>query len=395
MRGFILIAYESPAQIVYDLLFLHGAQIVECGRMSPDLRVRSAVPEARERFNLARSGSQVQVFLYEAHLTSLGPFLKTFSIEPCLKVPIETLSMKQISVLLRSTGCRNGILERNEFTAIPPRLEFRTIDPATDPTVFPFSSKRGRLLVYDIDKNRDLLSGAVPPAVELAHSVSSDVRQPPPEPNPGPSPEVAEFIRLINRPEFKPGGEDDSDYHEARQADRPRVYIKRMKLSPDEKVARKSTSAKAVVESPTVQDSAPPTSQAARSPLLPIAAQHPLGTPEDAGEYTRLFDRLYRSFRQKVLELFGTRSDDLLARGEQQAKFLSPDFDLHSLTVETAPAVLHLIEAVIREAPLLKRPRLRESMLILIGEVYDKYYDLLERFDSLEAVEKFYYTLKK
>jgi len=49
----------------------------------------------------------------------------------------------------------------------------------------------------------------------------------------------------------------------------------------------------------------------------------------------------------------------------------------------------------IGRAPYFKRGRLRESAGVLISDLYDRYYDLLERNGALEEVEKVYYSIKK
>ena len=107
------------------------------------------------------------------------------------------------------------------------------------------------------------------------------------------------------------------------------------------------------------------------------------------------FERLYRSFRQQVFECFGKRCDDILLQAEKELKHLSPEFDCRALTVETAPMILDLVEETIKQCSFLKRPKLRQSAITLISDLYNKQYDMLEEHRAADKVEQLYYRLKK
>jgi len=112
-------------------------------------------------------------------------------------------------------------------------------------------------------------------------------------------------------------------------------------------------------------------------------------------EYVRLFERLFRSFRQQLFDCFGDKSESAIAEAERKVRFLTPEFDTHSLNNETAVAMLDLIETITSDASFLKRTRLRQAALTLVADLYNKQYDVLEQYRAIDKVEQFYYRLKK
>lgn len=109
----------------------------------------------------------------------------------------------------------------------------------------------------------------------------------------------------------------------------------------------------------------------------------------------RLFERLYNAFRMKMFDSMGPRYGRILREAEREVRFLNCEFDTDSLTDTTAPAVLELIEAVIRRSPFFQRPHLRRCACLLISDLYEKHYELLESAGVLARLEDIYYRLKR
>ena len=116
-------------------------------------------------------------------------------------------------------------------------------------------------------------------------------------------------------------------------------------------------------------------------------AEHP--------DCVRLFERLFRSFRQQIFDCYGDRCEAVIAEAERKVRFLTPEFDLHSLNNETAIVMLDLVETIANDAPFFKKSKLREAALTLVADLYNKQYELLERHRAIEKVEQFYYRLKR
>ncbi len=65
------------------------------------------------------------------------------------------------------------------------------------------------------------------------------------------------------------------------------------------------------------------------------------------------------------------------------------------LTPATAAQTMDLIIEVVASAPFLKRSSLREFALLLIADIYDRHYDLLEARGLVDRVEQAYLKLKR
>jgi hypothetical protein len=151
--GYIVVAHEAPRN-TFDVLFIHGPTIVECARMTPDSRFPVDVDTVRSTFFEHRRTSKIFLFLCAAH--EIERYMATLHAEPCLKVHVNAISRRQIRSLIKATGCRNGILERNIFQMQPPRIELVEIDPQGALPQFKTGLKSGRLLLYDLEKSQDL-----------------------------------------------------------------------------------------------------------------------------------------------------------------------------------------------------------------------------------------------
>jgi hypothetical protein len=152
------------------------------------------------------------------------------------------------------------------------------------------------------------------------------------------------------------------------------------------------TSEKAM-DSAQIDSSSPAHTKGKKAPPEPPKAG--MGGGVDLDPVLVIFQRLFRSFRKKAVDCIGSRWEDALRSATGKVRFLSPEFQADTLTPSTAPQVLDLILEVVASAPLLKRSRLRESALLLIADIYDKHYDLLESRGLVDRVEQVYLRLKK
>lgn len=117
--------------------------------------------------------------------------------------------------------------------------------------------------------------------------------------------------------------------------------------------------------------------------------------PPEPTEIVRLFERLFRAFRRALYDCAGSSAEAVLRRAEERVRAAAPEFDAASLTDETAVLVLDLLEHLVREAPLLKRSKLRASAALLVADLYAKQLELLERHRLTDAVERLYCALKR
>jgi hypothetical protein len=109
----------------------------------------------------------------------------------------------------------------------------------------------------------------------------------------------------------------------------------------------------------------------------------------------RLFGGILRSSRKVIFELLGAKCDTIVSEAENQIRLKDPDFKSSELTETNAIIVLDLLEIVIKDIPLFKRSRVRNAVMQLVADAYNKRYELLERTKVLERTEQFYYELKR
>jgi len=168
--GFIMIAYEQIANSeidpvsnpnqpfrFYDLFFFKGPLIYECARLNQDLRFKLNIDTALKTFNQFRELQSTKIFLYQASEEVILRFRSTFYYEPCLKVHIESLTKKQILTLLKTSRCQKGIIECNEFTQMRPAIQLVEVYSQEQLANFNPTLKHGRLLLYDVEKNREII----------------------------------------------------------------------------------------------------------------------------------------------------------------------------------------------------------------------------------------------
>ena len=168
--GFIMVAYSQQfsscgndfIKRFYDLFFFRGTAIVECARINHNLRFVVQCGEALRTFESLRAHPATRVHLYEAEDRSLEVLRSTCCFEPCLKLQMKALTEDQVRAQLLLSRCKNGIIECNELEQERPRIHLAEIGSEKELSdyVAPFNS--GRLLLYDIDENREVLRHRAP-----------------------------------------------------------------------------------------------------------------------------------------------------------------------------------------------------------------------------------------
>jgi hypothetical protein len=398
--GIIMISYEQKPAIsdtsierYYDLLFFRGPEIYDCARMNRDLRFQIRPELAFQTFTLLRREGQARISLYIASDQVLSRFQSTLLYEPCMKVQIEGLTKKQITTLLKGTGCHKGIIECNQFIDPTPSIDLREINSPDDLLHYQPTLKRGRILLYDIEKNKALVEEryasqskrSTPSATGIrdAHDDQSTDRN-------------RTAIQFSNTSEHSVTDEVLSPADE-QEAEEFTSFIKQILNSPS------STEIKTCPGPPLKRrDSEPksretkPTRRLARSfPEKHSPEAQPKDRQPEPSEYIKLMERIFRSFHQQLLDSFGDKCDAVIADAVRKVRLLTPGFDLHSLNENDAVVTLDLIEKIAAEAPFLKRSRLRQAALTLVADLYNKQYDLLEKQSVIDRVEQCYYRLKK
>ncbi len=456
--GFIMITYHISADEVqpnadsissgkkfYDLLFFKGSAVYECARLNQDLRFVVNGETALKTFEAHRNDSLTLVYLFQAPEEVILRFRSTFYYEPCLKVQIGYLSKKQIITLLKSSRCRRGIVECNEFTGSAPAIHLTEIRSEEELSAFNPTLRQGRLLLYDVDKNREIIHERYSrPPSNLAANVNAKVYCPPALSEPitplfrvgngndssstkpelpvlskAQADEFTQFIQqILNSPltagEPHPEGVDECQMEERKQV-RPDIVVRVQEELPLFPAKEKASLREPLVRDPCIRAklSAEPggrkdpreirkktkhrsTPSAGRlTSTLDESAKYSGKLPSEQSEYVRTFERLFRSFRQQVFEHFGQKCEDVIAQAEKKVRFLSPEFDCHALTDETASSILEVVEEIVKEASFIKRSKLRQAAITLISDLYNKQYNLLEQHRAIDRVEEIYYRLKK
>jgi hypothetical protein len=415
-EGFMMIAYLSqsaqtdvmPSRF-YDLFFLRGSHIYECARLNSDLRSRLQLDTALKTFQRFGQAETTRVFLFAAPTDALNRFRSTFEHEPCLKVQVRGLSVKQIHNLLAGTRCERGIIECNEFVELVPSIDLRDISAINDVAQYRIPYKRGRILVYDIEGSKGLFneeigrdfSDSQTPTRETTVKGAPGTDRPHPGPASAPSnnqfsasdeKEAEEFTEFITRflkstPPDTAGEPNANDLAKGSSRDDDGRSRERQLLQPSLFVVthREDTNLRPC----------PPLEGRDHRPRRKLRRNHsPQPSPETT-EFVQLFESLFRSFRQQVFDVYGTKSHSIIGDAVRRSQQSTPGFDPQDLSEDTALTILDVIEHVAIEAPFLKRSRLRQGILTLAADLYNKQYELLDKKHAIERVEQFYYMLKK
>ena len=417
--GYMIISYarqrettdEAPSRF-FDLFFLRGSHIYDCARMNAVLRRPLHLDIALQTFNLLGRGESTRLFLFSAPQDELERFRSTFFLEPSLKVHLDGMTRKQLRRLLNSTKCNKGLIECNDFVRPLPAIDLKLIAAPDDVSQYNPPFKHGRILIYDTDRHDEFLdlkqdSHTESRTLQNSQQSASDQGKINHNDITGPSPpamaisatdekEAEEFSAFMSRflqatPSSVP---TDSVVSE-----NPTPKSGRDEIPPQEDlfiVTHREPDEEAAINNE--PRSNPPIHRRDRRPQRRARINRPGTSPStlpESADFIRLFERLIRSFRQQVFEAFGDKSDDVISKAEGQIRFITPEFDLRSLTQETAVFTLDLIERVANEASFLKRPRLRQAALTLVADLYNKQYEILEKNRAIDRVEQFYYRLKK
>ena len=390
----MVIAYEMPNPLAkekfFDLLFLRGSKIYDCARMNQDLRFRIQVEKVISMFK-SRSGDEgTRIHFYKASQGSMEQFRSTFYYEPCLKIQLESLTKKSVQKLLSNSTCKNGIIECNDFSQAIPKIDLTQIQSSQELMNYIPASMRGKLLLYDIDKNNELIQERYDStANEFPLQISNTQKR---------------QETLILRKDGNEGIQIQQS-EMLSEANQFSELIKQILNNPDQK---QETPGNLELEFPAMvikTDKPPQESSEHQEHSLPKRPARRIvrkQTDEPAeikkesqSEIVVLFERIFRSFRRVVYECLGEKGETIIAQAESQARLLHPDFSLSALTESNAIVILDVIESVIKNVPLLKRSRVRNAVVILVADAYNKQYDLLERAKVLDRFEQFYYELKR
>jgi hypothetical protein len=349
MLGYIVIGYNpGHALKSYDLLFLRGTEIFECVTLDDSRRERTDMGAARARFKSSAQQDGTLVYLFRAEPLLMQQFITTVHTQPALKVRVESLSRRQIPRILRSVNCTRALVERNDFSQKLPAVEFLEMNPQSGAPEFHMGFTRGGFLLYDYDALKHAPGVHLPDIPGLQTEFAF----------------VVPSLPILSASHRKP--ERTKKPIEGDRSPAP-VQVDHMPAPSD--VDRTSapidvgrTSSPGTVENP--------------EPLL-------------------LFSRLLRSFRQQAFEHIGTKFEASFVEAERRVKLNNPEFATDSMNTATAPLVLDLIEFVIEETSLFKRAKIRAAALSLMADLYNKQYELLERYKAIDKVEQVYYRMKK
>jgi hypothetical protein len=398
----MVIAYDIQSHLAqerfFDLLFLRGSRIFDCARMNQDLRFRLQVEKVISTFKQRSGDDGTRIHLYKSSQDSMEQFRSTFYYEPCLKIQLESLTKKSVQKLLANTVCRHGIIECNDFSQTIPKIVLQEIRSSQELTNYVPSSMKGQLLLYNIDRNNELIqerydssTNELPlqiskPAVqqqtlilkkEGADGIQSQQSEMLNEAN-----QITDIIKqILNTPEQK------------------QEITSTLELEFPEMVIKTSDQNRIDVEANTKNQEQLPFKRHSRRTIKKQTEEPKEKKTEEKresqSEIVTLFERIFRSFRRVVYECLGEKGETIIAQAESQARLLHPDFSLSALTEQNAIVILDVIESVIKNVPLFKRSRVRNAVVILVADAYNKQYDLLERAKVLDRFEQFYYELKR
>lgn len=390
-----MISYNSESQdsaqnpsLFVDLIFYRGPEISECVRVSSDIRFNIAPDTALSTFRATNREGEPFIHLFEVQDALMELFRLTLRYEPCLIVPIDKLSHKTLCRLLEATRCQKSIIECNDFSSPLPTLHLTDISSPEDITNYRPPFRRGRIMIYDTVRNKDLIQQRSTTRPSL-----SDRQAPVPGEDQPKATEPAQVFVHSSNDDHDSLIDDALSPEDEHEAEEFSALIKQILNSST--VSQKNTSPSPPLkgrESEPQRRETKPTRRPTRS-----HSEKPAPEPQSPpiSEFTRLFEQSFRSFCQQLSEVMGTRADEAIASAKRKIQAQSPDFRLESLSDETAASVIDLIELISVDAPFLKRSRLRQAALTLVADLYNKQYDLLEKHHAIEKVEQCYYRLKK
>ena len=403
----MVIAYEIPNPIVkekfFDLLFLRGSNIFDCARMNQDLRFRLQVDKVITTFKSRSSDEGTKIHFYKASQEQVEQFRSTFYYEPCLKIQLDSLTKKSVQKLLSNSTCRHGIIEYNDFSQSIPKIDLQEIRSSQELINYIPSSMKGQLLLYNIEKNSELIQDrfdstpndfplqiSKPPTQQQTLILKKDITNGIQNQQSEMINEANEFAELVKQMLNSPTPKQDTS--ETLALEFPEMVIK----TTDQNRIETEESATSQEQLLFKRHSRRSIKKQSDEPKEKRVEEKKVDEKkEQQSEIITLFERIFRSFRRVVYECLGEKGETIIAQAESQARLLHPDFSLSALTEANSIVILDVIESVIKNVPLLKRSRVRNAVVILVADAYNKQYDLLERTKALDRFEQFYYELKR
>ncbi len=167
VSGYVMISYLQDSQNhFYDILMFQSNEILGSFRMTPDLRFALDVAAILLMFRTHKTDNHVWVTLYNVPMEQLAKFRDTFHYTPSLKLKPDGLTRKQIVSAMDAVDFGSAYLELDDFSsAAEPVITVLDVNHNTSSisTVFArFTNAQlrssNRLLLYDIDKNREVLA---------------------------------------------------------------------------------------------------------------------------------------------------------------------------------------------------------------------------------------------
>lgn len=175
MLGYIVIAHEGcPGS--FDILFLKGGQITECARIRGDLRIVQEIESVR--FRLRDREWRSLVYLFQVSHQAFDRFVATFHMDPCVKVPVDRLTRKQLGHLTQSSGCRRGILELDQHSGRLPSIDLFGFESSDELAGRMSHLRRGTLLIYDSELNTELRRDKELPQVSASPAQAAEFFEP-------------------------------------------------------------------------------------------------------------------------------------------------------------------------------------------------------------------------
>ncbi len=167
MSGYVMISYlHSSEDRFYDILMFNSNEVLGSFRMTSDLRFALDKTAVLQIFRDHKLDNSVSVSLYSAPTEQLTRFQDTFRFVPSLKLKPNGLSRSQIASAVKAVKIEDAYLELDDFTnGEEPSITIhdvshgaRTISRVFRRFTTAQLKSSNRLLLYDIDGNRNSLS---------------------------------------------------------------------------------------------------------------------------------------------------------------------------------------------------------------------------------------------
>jgi len=380
VTGFIMVSYQlalrtpdceqgvpGKGAVFYDLYFFASSEMLDFARLGPDLRGFMDVRTGLQTFSVRRREAGTRVRLYGAEEESLLRFMTTFCCEPTLRIDLEGTGEDRLRKLLSASGCRRGIIECSEFKCDGPSFRFAEISSRVELRRFSAGSARGRLLLYDLEKNAGIygprlgamdrpvymhpalfrMSGKVlntvgggnrslspPGSLRRRRKTAGHAFIPGPErlkeaAGAGEVPgEASRRSEALTPCAATGGGAVEASPADGEKV--PSVETEHPGAAPDaESSAAPDTPGEACVP-PGREDERPAGGmKAAPAPGAPAQAPIP-------DEYIRQFDRLCRCFKKAVVDCLGRKGREVIAAAEEEVRVVAGGFDSGAMDREHA-----------------------------------------------------------